>query len=323
MERGYPRLLGDIGGTNARWAWQPDAASAPQHVVVRSTTRDASIYDSAAAYLERLGRGAPVWAGIGVATPVAGDEVQLTNRGWAFSIARLEAALGVERCLVVNDFTALALSLPALGPADLRRIAGGGAARAGHAIALLGPGTGLGVSGLVPDGRGGFLPLAGEGGHATLAPADDHESELLARLRHRHGHVSAERVLSGPGLVTLYEVLCERAGRFPAPLAPAAVTDAALAGTDPQCVQALAVFTRMLGSVAGNLALTLGALGGVYIGGGIVPQLGARFDDAAFRRGFEEKGRFAEYLRPIPAWVVTAPNPALIGASRALDLLPR
>jgi glucokinase len=318
---GYPRLLGDIGGTHARWAWLAEAGAALQDLAVRRCADDSSLYESAAGYLAATGHLAPKWACIGVATPVTGDRVHMTNSRWAFSISQLQRELGVERCLVINDFTALAMSLPALGAGDLRAV-GGGTPAARAPLALLGPGTGLGVSGLVPGAAGGWSPLSGEGGHVTLAAVDDEEAAVLAALRRRFGHASAERALSGPGLVNLYDALCAIEGRVPATMEPADVTRAALAGDDPQCARAVRLFSGFLGNVAGNLALTLGARGGVYIGGGIVPRLGGAFDDALFRQRFEGKGRFASYLEPVPTWVITAPAPALLGAARALDQIP-
>ncbi len=321
MNQGYPRLLGDIGGTNARWAWQQSAGAALQDISVMPCNASASLYDSAANYLTATGHQRPSCAAIGIATAVTSDVVSMTNNSWVFSIAELKQSLGVQHCLVINDFTALAMSLPALGPSDLRTL-GSGMAVNGAPIALLGPGTGLGVSGLVQTGHGQYLALSGEGGHATLAAVDDHESALLALLRARFDHVSAERVLSGPGLVDLYRAVCELGGHVVQNFGPADVTDAAIAGVDQQCVNTANFFTSFLGNVAGNLALTLGARGGLYIGGGVVPLLGNAFNASLFRQRFEEKGRFNSYLAGIPTWIITASTPALIGASRALDLLP-
>ncbi len=321
MTAGYPRLLGDIGGTNARWAWQAAPGAAVQDVFEAPCSATATLGASAATYLAAHGHQRPRWACIGVATAVTGDHVQLTNSAWSFSIAALQRDLGVERCLVINDFTALAMSLPALGGADLRSL-GGGSPVPGAPLALLGPGTGLGVSGLLPDAARGWSALSGEGGHVTLSAADAEEAAVVEWLRQRFGHASAERALSGPGLVNLYDAACALAGRTPAALSPAQVAEAGVAGLDGDCVRALELFTSLLGTVAGNLVLTLGARGGVYVGGGIVPRLGAAFDGALFRRRFEAKGRFADYLKPVPAWLITAPAPALLGASRALDALP-
>ena len=320
MTSGYPRLLGDIGGTNARWAWQASPQSGIQGVSVRACALNESLHASAEAFLAEGSHPRPAWVSIGIATPVTSDRVHMTNHTWSFSITELKQALGVERCLVINDFTALAMSLAALGPGDVRQV-GGGSAVPGAAVALLGPGTGLGVSGLLPQPGGGWSVISGEGGHVTLAASDDREAAVLALLRQRHGHVSAERVLSGAGLVNLYTALCVMTGQAERSLQPSAVTQAALDGSDALCVQAMQMFTSFLGNVAGNLALTLGARGGVYIGGGIVPRLGASFDAAIFRRQFEGKGRFADYLKAVPTSVITAATPALIGASSALDLM--
>ncbi len=322
MSQGFPRLLGDIGGTNARWAWQTAPGAPLQDISVLPCNVSASLQESAASYLSGRGAEQPHAAAIGIATAVTGDEVSMTNNAWSFSIAAFKLALGLERCLVINDFTALAMSLPALGNGDLRAV-GGGSAVPKAPIALIGPGTGLGVSGLLANAKGEWSALSGEGGHATIAPADDAESRLLACLRQRFGHVSAERVLSGAGLINLYQAVCEVAGLSWLPLEAADVTDRALAQSDPSCVQAVQVFSSFLGNVAGNLALTLGALGGVYVGGGIVPRLGTAFDAQLFRQRFEEKGRFQGYLRAIPTWIITASTPALIGASRALDQTPQ
>ena len=321
MNQGYPRLLGDIGGTNARWAWQAGPGAALEHISVLPCTASGSLYESALSYLEQKGGTRPTHAAIGIATALDGDAVRMTNSPWAFSIAQFKQALGLERCLVINDFTALAMSLPVLGAGDATAV-GGGAALASAPIGLIGPGTGLGVSGLVPGRDGHWTALSGEGGHVTLAASDALEGALLERLRARFGHVSAERVLSGDGLVNLYRALCELQGHAARDLGPAALTEAALQHSDPLCRQTVGLFASFLGNVAGNLALTLGARGGIYVGGGIVPRLGSAFDAQAFRRRFEDKGRFADYLRAIPTWVITASTPALLGASLALDQLP-
>jgi len=321
MNQSYPRLLGDIGGTNARWAWQEVASAPLQDISVMPCHASASLYDSAENYLAATGHVRPLCVGIGIATAVLGDTVRMTNNSWIFSIAQLKQSLGAQRCLVINDFTALAMSLPVLTKSDLRCV-GSGVTIAGAPIALIGPGTGLGVSGLVIADRGQYTALSGEGGHVTLAAVDDQEAALLTLLRTRFGHVSAERVLSGPGLVELYRAVCELTGAAAQNLSSADVTDGAIAGANQECVKAAYFFTSFLGNVAGNLALTLGARGGLYVGGGIVPLLGSAFNTTLFRKRFEDKGRFKDYLSAIPTWIITASTPALIGASRALDLLP-
>lgn len=318
----YPRLLGDVGGTNARFAWQ-QAPDAPLSGVATYPCADhASLLDVVRHHLEVSGCGQPRAAGIGIATPVTGDEVRMTNLPWAFSTAELQRQLELERLAVVNDFTALALSLPALSADDMRQVGGAQAAPAA-AVALIGPGTGLGVSGLLP-GRDGRLsvPIAGEGGHVTLAGTNAREDAVILRLRERFGHASAERALSGPGLVNLRDALGDIDGVTRRPLSAAQVADAAQAGDDPLSVEARDLFFALLGTTAGNLALSLGARGGVFIGGGIVPRFGDAIHASRFRERFEGKGRFSAYLSPIPVFVVHAAfSPALVGAGRALDLL--
>ena len=315
----YPRLLGDVGGTHARFAWQADAASDPGDVAVERCADHATLAAAIQHYLQAHGRPAPRACAIGIANPVIGDAVRMTNHHWSFSIDALRRELGVERLLVLNDFQALALALPTLPSQCLRQV-GGGAAQAGAACALIGPGTGLGVSGWVPHGGSG-VALTGEGGHVTLAATDDREAAVIAFLRTRFGHVSAERVLSGPGLLNLCHALCAIDGRPCGPLSPSDVIAQGRADAGSIAGAALQLFCGFLGNAAGNLALTLGATGGVYLGGGIVPRLGDAFDAARFRQRFEAKGRFADYLAAIPCFVIVADvSPALAGASRALDL---
>ena len=317
----YPRLVGDVGGTNARFAWIDTPGAAPVDVAVVRVAEHASLHDALASYLAGHPRPQRQLAALGIATTVAGDHVRMTNHPWQFSIEGLRRALGFERLLVVNDFNALALALPALPPDALRQ-GGGGRAAAGAPIGLLGAGTGLGVAGLVAlPGGPGVVPLGGEGGHVTLAAADEFEARVVARLRARYGHASAERALSGPGLQNLHEALAWIEGAPAATPTAAVITARALARGDALCVRTVELFFALLGGVAGNLALTLGARGGVYIGGGVVPRLGDWIERSAFRERFEAKGRFAGYLAAIPTWVVTAETwPALVGAGRSLDV---
>ena len=200
---------------------------------------------------------------------------------------------------------------------DERRSVGGGTAVEEAPIGLLGPGTGLGVSGLVWSGQS-WIPLQSEGGHVTFSPVDDREWAIVQLIQRCFGHVSPERLLSGPGLVNLYLALAEVEGWTAEALEPSAITDRALAGTCRHCHDVLDIFCGALGTAAGNLAITLGAQGGVYIGGGIVPRLGEFFDRSSFRARFEAKGRFSDYLAAVPTWVITAANPALRGVAAAL-----
>jgi len=315
----HPRLLGDIGGTNARFAWQ-DAPDAPAIDVANyGCAEHPTLLDAIRCYLSDHAKPVPYGCAIGIANPITGDTVQMTNHHWSFSITELQHHLGVARIAVINDFTALALALPSLKQHELRQI-GAGSVVTGAPLAVLGAGTGLGVSGLLPRAGGGFVPIEGEGGHVTLAATDAYEAEVLARLRDHFGHVSAERVLSGPGLVNLHRAVCEVAGHPAEVLTAPDILARAAAASDRRCVDTRVLFCAFLGSVAGNLALTLGSRGGVYIGGGIAPRMLDALDASDFRARFEGKGRFQSYLQAIPTFVIdTATSPALLGAARALD----
>lgn len=320
MQAPFPRLLADIGGTHARFGWQAAPEGAVTAVQVLRSADHAGLLDAIRAYLSAQGLPRPRAAGLAVAAPITGDRVRMTNHHWQFSQRELQAALGLQTLRVINDFTALALALPVIPPAGLRQV-GGGQADPGAAVALLGPGTGLGVSGLLPDGRGGWVPIQGEGGHVTLPASTPRERLVMAGLAALHGRASAERMLCGQGLIEACRLLCAADGVDAGDLrSPADVTAAALAGRLPQAEETLSMFCALLGSVAGNLVLTLGARGGLYLGGGIVPRLGEWFERSPFRARFERKGRYRAYLAPIPAWVITsAQSPALQGVARALD----
>ncbi len=318
----YPRLLGDIGGTHARFGWQTHEGAEISHVQVLPCAEQASLLDAVQLYLQQQGFSAPPCAALGIANPVTDDQVSMTNHHWSFSVKVLRERLGLARLLLLNDFTALALSLTQLPEANKQQI-GGGQVVPHTAIGLIGPGTGLGVSGLLPVGHSGqWLPIAGEGGHVSLSATNAHEFALIQQLQKRYGHVSAERVLSGSGLVDLYHALSELKGESVHGItAPADVLARAQNAPLSTAKEALDLFCGFLGSVAGDLALTLGARGGLYIGGGIVPRMGTRFEASPFRNRFEDKGRFKSYLKAIPVWVIHSPvSPALMGASQALSL---
>ena len=310
-----PDLVADIGGTNARFALI-DANRQPYAEQILPCAAFPDLTAAAQAYLAAVGDPRPIQAAIAVATPISGDWIQFTNSNWSFSTEAVGRALDLERLLILNDFTALALALPLLNP-DERRAVGGGTAIEEAPIGLLGPGTGLGVSGLVWSGER-WIPLQSEGGHVTFSPVDQREWAVAQVVQRRFGHTSPERLLSGPGLVNLYTALAEVEGWPAEALDPAAITDRALAGNCPHCRDALEIFCGALGTAAGNLAITLGAQGGVYIGGGIAPRLGEFFDRSPFRARFEAKGRFSSYLAAVPTWVITAANPALRGVAAAL-----
>jgi glucokinase len=311
-----PRLLADVGGTNARFALE----TAPFQfaaVEVLPCSGHASLADAVKAYLAGPAAQAvaamPVrHAALAIANPVEGDMVAMTNHHWSFSIAALKEELGLDTLAVANDFTALAMALPHLGPRQWEQV-GSGAPRAGSTIGLIGPGTGLGVSGLVPV-QGRWVALASEGGHASFAPGDELEDAIMLELRREFGHVSAERLLSGAGLELIYRVLANAT-----PLAAAEITRRALDGSCIECVRVVECFCAVLGSVAGNVALTLGATGGMFIGGGIVPRLGPLFTGSRFRARFEAKGRLSGYVARIPTYLITEAYPAFFGVSAILS----
>lgn len=313
----YPRLLGDIGGTNARFAMQRSRGapvSEPQALPCRDFSGPAAAIQH---YLKSNGLDQPRWAGLAIATAISDDTLAMTNNGWKFSISGTRDELALTHLHMINDFTALALAIPELAAEELTQI-GTGKAEAGKAIGLLGPGTGLGVSGLIASAQG-YIAIEGEGGHLTLPAFDAREERLIALARKRFAHVSAERLLSGPGMMMLYEVIAESHGVASEQLQAEEISRHGVAGTCPVCRETIDTFCAMLGTVAADVALLLGARGGVYIGGGIIPKLGAYFAGSPFRARFEEKGRFSSYLAKIPTLVIHAPWPGLIGAAVALD----
>ena len=322
MSDTFPRLLGDVGGTNARLGWQASHTSGVQHVQVLPCADYPSLEVAIQTYLKQQNLSAPRACALGIANPITGDTIRMTNHHWTFSISEMARTLGVSKLNVINDFTALALAIPSISQDHLVQI-GGKDSRSLGPKAIIGAGTGLGVSGLFPvkASLDQWVAIAGEGGHATLAAHTENEYRVIELIRQRYGHVSAERVLSGQGLVDLY--LAQRQLQQHAPIevtSAADITHWALKKKDPLALQSLEMFAGFLGSVAGELALTLGALGGVYLGGGVVPRWLGWFESSVFRERFEAKGRFREYLKDIPVYVINAAeSPALLGASRSLN----
>ena len=306
-------LIADIGGTNARFALIEEGATTPYDERTLSCANHHTLVDAVLAYLDDVSKTMPESASLAIATPVLNDRVVMTNHVWDLSVEETRKALGLKSLRVINDYTALALALPYLADDDVRKV-GGGAAVDKQARAVLGPGTGLGVSGCIYTGEY-WLPIQGEGGHVAYGPLDDRESEVIRIIRKHHDFVSAESLVSGPGLVLLYQSIIKRDGVNYELLSAEQISERALNGADSCAEEALAMLCSVLGSVAGDLALTLGARGGVYIGGGIVPKLGGYFDASPFRTRFEEKGRFKSYLADIPTSVIVSKYPALLGAA--------
>jgi glucokinase len=312
-----PRLLADIGGTNARFALLQADDIRDELVLACADYPD--IVSAVEFYLRGVGASAqgrrPREAAMAIAGPITGDLIRMTNHPWQFSAAAVRRQLALEHLSFFNDFTALALSLRYLPAAELEPV-GKGRAVPNAPIALVGPGTGLGVSGLIYTGAQ-WIPLQGEGGHVTLAVMNEREIAMLGKLRQRFSHVSAERVLSGPGLVNLYDALCEVDGLVPQVLTPAEITRRADEASCRTCLEAVHMFCSLLGTMAGNLVLTLGAVGGLYIGGGVVPHFGRLFAASHFRDRFEDKGRYAEYLAAVPVYLIRSPLPAFIGLAHS------
>jgi len=321
---GGPRLLADVGGTNARFALE----TAPGRIVAIDVLPCADYPTLAAALLSYLGSAlvaetCAVGAGgirhgaIAIANPVIGDMVRMTNHHWAFSIEALRQEVDFDTLLVVNDFTALASALPFLSDEQKRQV-GKGVAVAGTPLGLIGAGTGLGVSGLIP-GKDGWTALLSEGGHVSFAPVNPTEVAILQFAWKEFEHVSAERLMSGAGIELIYRALADQHGVTAEPLTAADISRRALSGDCALCDEVIEAFCCMLGTIASNLVVTLGAQGGIYIGGGIVPRLGERFGRSGFRARFEHKGRFHQYLTQVPTWVITADYPAFVGVSAILS----
>jgi glucokinase len=320
-------LVADIGGTHARFALARYAKGALEVEApsVWLTALHAGLDVALEAFLKQKGKPHLDAVAVCAAGPVrgagAGAMIHMTNCPWEVSAAALSRATGVEHPLLMNDFAALALAVPHLREDELQRI-GGGEADPSAPIAILGAGTGLGVASLVPRGDGGYIALPGEGGHVDLAPTDAREIAIVYQLMQEFGHVSVERVLSGPGLVALYMAIGALDGASDkARPTGLDVSNRARMGTSKAAQEAVTLFCGWLGATAGNLVLTLGAKGGVYIGGGIVPGWIAEdrkggaplFDAKLFRHRSEAKGRFKSYLAPVPVNIITREDPALMG----------
>ncbi|MES2318477.1 MAG: glucokinase [Pseudomonadota bacterium] len=315
-----PRLLADVGGTNARFALET-APGKFALIKVLACAAYPTLAHALKAYLADVdvvaASAVPLrHAAVAIANPITGDLVRMTNHHWEFSIEALRLECGFATLVVANDFTALARALPHLA-VDQKLQIGGGAAVPETPLGLVGAGTGLGVSGLIPC-KSSWTALLSEGGHVTFSPGSEMEVAVLRFAWREFDHVSAERFLSGDGIELLYRALADHAGQQAEPIDAPEISRRALAGECPLCDQAIEMFCAMLGTVAGNLAITLGAQGGIYIGGGIVPRLGERFAASCFRKRFEKKGRFVHYLAQVPTFVITAEYPAFLGVSAIL-----
>jgi glucokinase len=311
-----PRLLADIGATHARFALQTAPRSYRSVRVLKCDEFD-GIVPLLRFYLSEHEDVRLNHAALALANPVDGDYVRMTNRPWAFSTDAVRRELGLTTLLIVNDFTALAMAIPGLKSEDLMQVGPGKPVP--HAVlGVLGPGTGLGVSGGIPT-VDGFVTLGSEGGHVNFAPSDEREFAILQTAWREWQHVSNERLISGPGMEIIHRALAERNGMEAPVRDSAAIIAAALEDKDPLCLEVLECFCGMLGGAAANLAVTLGAFGGIFIGGGIVPRLGEWFKSSPFRARFEAKGRFSGYIADIPTYVISTPHVAFDGVANILS----
>lgn len=310
-------LVGDIGGTNARFALWKDQQlhSIRVHATADYTGPEAAIQ----AYLEEEGLPPGVIGSVclSVAGPVSGDEFKFTNNHWRLSNTAFCRTLQVDRLLLVNDFSAMALGMTRLQPDEFRVVCEGAPEPLRPAV-VIGPGTGLGVGTLLDLGAGRFAALPGEGGHVDLPLGSPRETRLWQHIHSEIGHVSAETALSGSGLPRVYRAICAVDGHAPVLDTPESITAAGLAG-DPIAEEVLEQFSTWLGRVAGNNVLTTGARGGVYIVGGVVPRFADFFIKSGFAKSFAEKGCMSDYFNGIPVWLVTAPYSGLTGAGVALE----
>jgi glucokinase len=313
-------LVADIGGTNVRFALVTPGTTVTQREQILHCQDFAGPVEAVRHYLSLVGNPDIGVAAFDVATAVTGDQISLTNGPWTFSIDATRDALGLDQLHVINDFTALALAVPILKENETRKV-GGGTSVPENAIGVLGAGTGLGVSGLLWH-AGRWLAVQGEGGHVAFSPVTEREDGILKVFRRDYGsHISVERFLSGMGLTNTYRALCELDGVPHIQFEPVQITDAALGGSDERACETVDIFCAALGTAASNLAITLGARSGIFIGGGIVPKLGEYFDRSDFRKRFEDKGRFSSYLSAIPTYVIVTETPALRGLAILLAQL--
>lgn len=308
-------LVGDVGGTNARLALCEIKNGVLSHIEQFSTSDYSSLEVVIRHYLKKQDISIDA-ACIAIACPVTHDWIEMVNHNWAFSASEMKKSLGLKQLEIINDFTAVSMAIPMLSKQDVLKFGGNEAIRY-KPVAVYGAGTGLGVAWLVYSGKN-WISIPGEGGHVDFAPGSEEESIILDALRAQLGHVSAERLLSGAGLVNLYRAIVTSDGRLPERLEPKDVTERALSGSCLDSRRALSLFCIMMGRFGGNLALSLGTFGGVYIAGGIVPRFLDFFKSSGFRAAFEDKGRLREYLTDIPVYMITHEQPGLLGAGAYL-----
>ncbi len=304
-------LIADIGATNARFALADEKGIYEEKVL--QCADYPTIVDATKTYLEGLKGVKPTRGAFAIAGPISGDQFEMTNHLWNFSIRQTQKDLNLSFFTLLNDFKAIALGIPHLKGSDFKQIGGDQKPHPHAPIGIVGPGTGLGVASLTWDGAR-YRANPGEGGHVTMAAKTQREFDIFRTLRYKYHHISAERVCSGKGLVNIYNAIRILDGKDDVPERTAEdISKCALDKSCDVCVESLDKMLAFLGSVAGDLAMTLGAHGGIYIAGGIPVKLGQYFFDSRFRAEFEAKGRFKEYLKPIPTYLITHPFTAFVG----------
>lgn len=307
----FPVLIGDIGGTNARFAILADPAAEPLHLATVQTADFSTIDDAIRKAVLDGPAFRPRSAMLAVAGPVDGDEIELTNCDWVVRPRQMIANLGLDEVVVLNDFEAQALAVVALGPEHLQRI-GGGEPEPGAGRVVLGPGTGLGVAGLV-HARGIWVPVPGEGGHVDIGPRSARDFEVFPHIERIEGRISAEQMLCGRGLVNIYRAVAIADHVAPTLTTPAAITGAALSRSDPVAIEALDIFVTCLGRLAGDLALVFMSKGGVFLTGGIAQKIVPALKSGRFRTAFEDKAPHSALVRAMPVYVITHPLAPVIG----------
>ena len=319
----YYALVGDIGGTNARFALVKENSVELSHVEVLSCEDFVNFDQAVACYYDKVGVSPVARACISFACPI-GDDIKMTNNHWAFNVAAMQQQLGLKQFALLNDFTAMAYGMLFIENDEKLLLQAGSDKHLDNPRLVLGPGTGLGVSCLVPqtqvDSAVSWQAVATEGGHVSFAPVNALQVKILVILQRKYQRVSVERILSGDGIVALYQAICE-IKQAPASFDSAAqITGAAIANEDALAVLALEVFCEVLGAVTGDLVLAQGARGGVYLCGGIPPRIQEFLLNSNFCVSMANKGRFNQYLSQVPVWLCDAKYPGLLGAAAALKI---
>jgi glucokinase len=307
----FPILIGDIGGTNARFAILLDSYAEPKEFPTVQTADYVNIDEAIQSAILDHTSIQPRSAVLAVAGPVEGDEIELTNCDWVVRPKAMAAGLGLEDIVVLNDFEAQALSVVALGEDQMVKI-GSGAAEEDASRVILGPGTGLGVAGLIHACHR-WIPVPGEGGHMDIGPRTERDFEVFPHLDKIEGRISGEQLLCGRGLVNIYRAIAKADGKTPTLATPAEITVAGLDKSDAVAVEALSMFVTCLGRTAGDLALVFMSRGGVYLTGGIAQKIVPALKSGLFRSAFEDKAPHSELLRAMPVYVITNPRGAVAG----------